>query len=166
MPMIDTLVAEFDREAAVTRRVLERVPEDRLSWQPHAKSMSLARLAGHITELPAWGPTILQQDDFDFAAAGYEPFIPQSRDELLASFEAAVEKLHGSAAGVPDERLFQTWRLRRGEEVVLEMPAVAALRGFILSHSIHHRGQLSVYLRLLDVPVPAIYGPSADEPAL
>lgn len=164
MPMIDSLLAELDNEAAITRRVLERVPDEKLSWKPHEKSMTLGRIAGHLAELPRWGGTILRDDLYDLAAHdGEQGAVAGGREDALASFDESVAAFKEGAAGVADEKLFQNWQLRRGETVVVDLPRIAAVRGFVLNHMIHHRGQLSVYLRLLDVPVPSIYGPSADE---
>jgi uncharacterized damage-inducible protein DinB len=167
MPIIDAFLAELDHEAATTRRVLERMPEGRGDWKPHERSMSLGRLCGHIAELPGWGRVVLTDDEFDLATAqarGWEPFVASDRAGLLERYDQAVAALREAGSlGVSDERLRQPWTLRQGDQVVFSSPRAAALRGFVFSHSIHHRGQLSVYLRLLDVPVPSIYGPSADE---
>lgn len=166
MPIIDAFLAELDHEAATTRRVLERMPEGRADWKPHERSMTLGRLCGHLAELPGWGRTVLADDEFDLATArerGYEPYVASDRAELLERYDQAVAALREAARGTSDERIREPWTLRHGDQVVLSSPRAAALRGFVFSHSIHHRGQLSVYLRLLDVPVPSIYGPSADE---
>ena len=166
MPMIDAFLAEYDHEAATTRRVLERMPEDKVDWRPHERSMTLGRLCGHIAEMPVWGRVVLGEDGFDVATSGergYESFVAHDRDSLLERFDGAVAALREAARGYPDERMRDSWTLANGGQVVFSSPRGAALRGFVFSHLIHHRGQLSVYLRLLDVPVPSIYGPSADE---
>jgi len=163
MPIIDGILAEFDHESKTTRRVLERVPEDRLDYKPHDKSMTLGRLAGHVAEIPFWAGPTFGQDVLDFAASDFESFTATSRDELLARHEAACGAFHQAAEGYPDDKLFTPWKMCRGDQVYFEAPRMVVVRSFLLSHQIHHRAQLSVYLRLLDVPVPAMYGPSADD---
>lgn len=166
MPIIDAFLAELDHEAATTRRVLERMPEGRGDWKPHERSMTLGRLCGHIAELPSWGRVVLSENAFDVAGAqarGFEAFVAEDRAGLLERFDAGVASLREAAQGYPDERMRDPWTLSQGDQVIFSSPRVAALRGFVFSHGIHHRGQLSVYLRLLGVPVPSIYGPSADE---
>jgi uncharacterized damage-inducible protein DinB len=165
MKMSAALLPEFDQEMATTRRVLERVPDDRLGWKPHDKSMSLGRLASHIAELPAWVDTILHQEGFDMAARenGYKPNDLGSNREILELFDSLLGKVRGTLESVEDQTLLQPWTLRRGDHVIFTLPRAAVLRTMVYSHIIHHRGQLSVYLRLNDVPLPSIYGPSADE---
>ena len=159
------LAAELQHEAAVTRRLLERVPGDKLEWQPHDKSMTLGRLAGHIGELPWWGKSTVEHPEVDLAAVPEDQrgAVAESVEQLLAEFDRNVGDFAAALAATADERLMEPWRLRNGEQVILEMPRIAALRGFIMSHLVHHRGQLTVYLRLLDVPLPQTYGPTADE---
>lgn len=165
MPMIDAYLAELDHESATSRRVLERVPEDRMGWKPHERSMTLGRLAGHVAELPVWAVSIVTMDVLDLASDhGMVAFNPTGREELLATFEQRIAEFRAAAQGVSDEHLRGHWKLAQGDKILLDMPRVVALRSFVMSHTIHHRGQLSVYLRLLDVPVPSIYGPSADDP--
>lgn len=163
MSLSEALAAELQNEAKTTRRVLERVPEGSFDWKPHEKSMSLGRLAGHVAELPSLVAPALTQPELDFAAGTYQPFAPSSTAELLEKFDhnvgAAVELLKSQT----DESLGEMWRLRSGEQTFFNGPRAVAVRGLALNHVVHHRGQLSVYLRLLDVPVPSIYGPSADE---
>ncbi len=164
--MIRGLAAELAHEAAVTRRLLERVPPDRLDWQPHARSMTLGRLTGHIGELAGWGRATVELPEVDLAAAGdRRGAVADSVEGLLADFDRNVEAFAAALAASDDTALGAGWRLRNGEQVIFEMPRIAALRGFVMSHMVHHRGQLSVYLRLLDVPLPQIYGPTADDPA-
>lgn len=165
MPMIDSILAELNHEAANTRRLLERVPEDRLDFRPHEKSMTLQHLAGHLAEIPGWAGPTLGADELDFAAGNYETFLPKNREELLAAHDRAVETFRRHAEGMSDEQMMATWTLRNGDDVLMQQPRVVAVRGFILNHALHHRGQLTVYLRLLDVPLPALYGNSADESA-
>lgn len=163
MSLSEPIAAEISREAATTRRMLERVPQDRLGWKPHEKSMTLGRLAGHIAELPSLVAATLTLDELDFAAGNFQPFAPSSVSELLEKFDENVAGAVEILKDQTDEHLLKTWRLRRGEQVFFELPRVAVLRSMALNHVIHHRGQLSVYLRLLDVPLPSVYGPTADD---
>ena len=157
------IVAEFEHESANTRKMIERVPEDKFDWQPHEKSMTLGRLATHLAENPQWCGTLLDQDELDMADSDYESKTANSVAELLELFDTNATAFIDSVGGRSDEEMLAEWTLRVGENVVTTLPKVAALRAFILSHTVHHRGQLSVYLRLLDVPLPSIYGPTADD---
>lgn len=160
----DGLLAEFDHEVATTRRLLDRLPDDheRLGWKPHAKSMSLGGLATHISNLPVWGATILDASSFDLATLPPNIQEKTSRREILAAFDENTKK---TRAGMDrtDAEYLDRWTLKRGDQEMFSMPKVAAFRTFLMYHLVHHRGQLSVYLRLNDIPVPAIYGPTADE---
>lgn len=158
----DTLLAEYDHEMGTTRRLLERVPDDRLAWQPHDKSMTLGGLATHLGNIPNWGGLILNSDAFDLAGAPPPVLARTSRAEILQFFDASTAATR-AAMDKTDAEYLAPWVLRRGGQEMFSMPRVAAFRTFVINHIIHHRGQLSVYLRLNDVPVPAIYGPSADE---
>ena len=162
MAIKDGLLADFDHEMGTTRRLLERLPDDRLSWKPHAKSMSLGGLATHLANLPHWGATILNDASFDLAAAPPNLAEKASRAEILAAFDDTCRATRAMMEKT-DAEYQSLWTLERGGQQVFSVPRVAAFRSFVLHHVIHHRGQLSVYLRLNDVPVPAIYGPSADE---
>jgi uncharacterized damage-inducible protein DinB len=162
MAISAALLPEFDHEMATSRKVIERVPEDKYGWTPHAKSMTAGRLASHIAEMPAWGTVSIEQDALDLAG-GYQPFSAGSRAELLALFDKNVAAARASIAGCSDETFMKSWALKSGDKTLMSMPKVAVVRTFVLNHVIHHRGQLSVYLREMDVPVPSIYGPSADE---
>lgn len=164
MALVDALLPEFDHEMTTTRKVLERVPEDRFDWKPHAKSFSLGALAAHVTTLPAWGTETLNKADIDIGGS-QPPAAPPSKAELMATFDRNVATVRTALAGKSDAELLAMWALKRGGKTIFSMPKAAVLRSFVLSHLIHHRGQLCVYLRLLDVPVPSIYGPSADEPS-
>ena len=164
MPIVDALLPEFDHEMTTTRKVLERVPEDKFGWKPHAKSFSLGALATHVATLPTWGEETLKRLDIDIAG-GQPPAAPASKAELMATFDKNAAAMRSALTGKSDAELLAMWTLRRGGKTIFSMPKTAVLRSFVLSHLIHHRGQLSVYLRLLDVPVPSIYGPSADEPS-
>jgi uncharacterized damage-inducible protein DinB len=166
MKLSDVLLPEFDQEMANTRKTLERVPENQPDFKPHPKSMPLARLAGHVAELPMWGVTTLSQDSFDFAPAGAPPFQPTvmtSRAKLLELFDDGVAKARAALAAASDEAWQKPWSLLSGGQTIFTLPKLAVFRGFVMSHLIHHRAQLGVYLRLNNVPVPSIYGPSADE---
>lgn len=163
MPLSQALVADFKNESSNTRKVLEAVPEDRHDWKPHEKSMSLGRLAGHIAELPSLVPAVMDRE-LDFAAEIYKPFIPTNRADLLRVFEQHVNGFEKAVAGRDDDFLSATWTLRYGQKVLMSLPRHAAIRTTAIHHVIHHRGQLTVYLRLLGVPVPPTYGPTADNP--
>jgi uncharacterized damage-inducible protein DinB len=165
MLMRDALLPEFDQEAATTRRVLERIPDDKFSFKPHPKSMDMASLATHVCELTNWTPETIGKDSVDLAA--FDPSqrkIAASRAELLDMFDKAVVNARTALAKAEDAQLMQPWSLKSGDQVFFTMPKVAVLRSFVFNHTVHHRAQLSVYLRLNDIPVPAMYGPSADEP--
>ncbi len=157
-----SLLPEFDMEMASTRRTLARVPDGRGDFRPHAKSMTLARLAGHLGELPAWALMTLGQDELDLAGGGSGATMT-TRQAVLDRFDADLAKARAALAGISDGDMMTTWTLRSGDQVVLAMPRIAVFRGFVMNHMIHHRAQLGVYLRMNDVAVPSIYGPSADE---
>jgi uncharacterized damage-inducible protein DinB len=163
MSICESLAAELRQEARTTRRILERVPEGSFDWKPHEKSMSLGRLAGHVAELPSLIAPALTQPELNFATGQYQPFVPSSTAELLERFDQTVNNAVGLLSGQTDESMSEEWRLGSGEQTFFKGPREAAVRVLALNHVVHHRGQLSVYLRLLDVPVPSIYGPSADE---
>ncbi|HEX8499879.1 MAG TPA: DinB family protein [Pyrinomonadaceae bacterium] len=163
MSICEALAAEMRQEAQTSRRMLERVPEASFDWKPHEKSMTLGRLATHVAELPELIGLVLTTDEFDFAAAGWKPFVPRSTAELLEKFDRNIGEAAGLLERQSDERMGETWRFLSNGRVIFEMPRAAFVRTVGLNHAVHHRGQLSVYLRLLDVPVPSIYGPSADE---
>ncbi len=153
-------------ELATTRRLLERVPDEHLSWRPHARSFTLGQLAGHISNLLFWQRTTIQQDEFDLASVPPGgAHVPAGREELLRLFDENVAALRAAMEGMEDSALSDPWTLTRAGEVVLQMPRLAVIRGMGINHLVHHRGQLSVYLRLLDIPLPPMYGPTADESA-
>jgi uncharacterized damage-inducible protein DinB len=166
MAIRDAFLAEFSHEMATARKTLERVPEGKAEWAPHARSMKMGRLAGHIAELPGLVTAALSQDLLDFRPPGAPPRVPfvmTTREALLQAFDKNVGAASAAILGASDESLMKTFTLAAGGKVIFSLPRLAALRGFVLNHVIHHRGQLTVYLRLNDVPVPSIYGPSADE---
>jgi uncharacterized damage-inducible protein DinB len=160
--MVDALMPEFDHEMSVTRKLLERVPEDRRDWKPHAKSMSMRELAQHVATLPMWGSVTLNERELDFGTAPPNPPI-QTRAELLATFDRLVSETRAALTGKTDAELLVPWTLKNGGHTIFSMPRAMVWRSFVMSHLVHHRGQLSVYLRLNDIPVPSMYGPSADE---
>jgi uncharacterized damage-inducible protein DinB len=162
MAIKDGLLAEYDHEMGTTRKLLERIPEDKLFWKPHDRSRTLGELSTHLSGLPQWGGTILNDSSFDLASGPPSATAPTSRTAVLDQFDAAVKNTR-AAMEKSDAEYAARWSLKRGGQEMFSMPRVAAFRSFILNHMIHHRGQLSVYLRLTNVPVPAIYGPSADE---
>ena len=166
MPISQTLLPEFDHEMANTRKTLERVPDDKFAWKPHEKSMSLGGLATHLANIPSWTANTFDQDELDIAPVGAPPFRleeAKSRADLLAAFDKNVASARAALEAASDENWQGKWSLLSGGNRIFTLPRTAVMRGFIMSHSIHHRAQLGVYLRLLDVPVPSIYGPSADE---
>jgi uncharacterized damage-inducible protein DinB len=165
MGLGESILAEFTKEAQTTRRMLERLPEGKGDWKPHEKSMTLGRLAMHLAEIPGFFSGIFTGDELVRTVGGREPRIAHSSAEALEAFDASVAAFTGKLKGFPDARMNESWRLKVGDRVALELPRAAAVRAMVLSHSIHHRGQLSVYLRLLNVPVPGAYGPSADDKA-
>ena len=163
--MAQALLPEFDHETAVTRTVLERVPEPRADWRPHPRSMTLGELVMHLVSIPAWAVLTLRQPFFDLAPPGAPPHSPpvwESLGQALALFDETVVKARAALVATTDLELAQPWTLKKGGAKVFTAPRLSALRSFVLNHSVHHRAQLGVYLRLLDVPVPAMYGPTAD----
>ena len=161
MSMCDAILQEFDNEAKTTRRVLERVPADKLEWRPHPKSMSLGVLALHVAGSPGVICGWAAEDETTFK--GEAPPMPTSTDEILAAHDQSVTKSKEILGSLGDEGLKKMWTAKAGGNTLMTMPKAALVRAIVMNHWIHHRGQLSVYLRLLDVPVPSIYGPSADE---
>jgi len=164
MSLKEGLLAEFDHEMATTRKLIERVPDDKLTWKPHDKSMSFGGLATHLANLPNWGSIILNGASYDLASAPPNLEPKPSRMEILALFDEAARRTRATMDKTDPEYMMM-WSLRRSGQEMFSMPRVAAFRTFVLYHMVHHRGQLSVYLRLNSIPVPAIYGPTADEGA-
>jgi uncharacterized damage-inducible protein DinB len=165
MAIAESILPEFDHETATTRTLLERVPADKAEWKPHAKSMSLGQLAMHIANLPRWASITLERTEFDpnppdgarVTAPAYE-----SGTKLLQTYDANVSAARALLVRTTDAEFMVQWALKNGGRSMFSMPRIAVLRSFVLNHAVHHRGQLSVYLRLLDVPIPNIYGPTAD----
>ena len=165
MKLSDSLLPEFDREMANTRRTLERVPDDKFGWTPHPRSSSMGALASHIARLGSWAALTIHGDSFDLAPGGVPARFPalDSKDELLATFDQNIGDAREALAGATDEVLLGDWKLLSNGQTLWVMPRIAVLRSFVFNHLIHHRAQLGVYLRLNDLPVPSVYGPSADE---
>jgi uncharacterized damage-inducible protein DinB len=165
MGLSDALLPEFDQEMANTRKTLERVPDNKFDWKPHEKSFPMGGLSTHLANLPSWASVTIDQDSLDLAPNGevvrMSPL--KSRAEVLEMFDKNVVTARAAIAGASDEHLFKPWTLLSNGKTILTLPRVACLRSFVMNHIIHHRAQLGVYLRLNDIPVPSIYGPSADE---
>lgn len=161
MPMSSALLGEFDHEMKTTRSILERVPEKDLAWKPHAKSYSLGELAAHVAGLLNWIPRAFVGTEFDMKSIPRANPIASTK-ELLERFDESSRKAREIIERASDDELNTKWQLRNGERVMFTMPRKVSLRSFVMNHHIHHRGQLSVYLRLLDVPLPEMYGPTAD----
>jgi uncharacterized damage-inducible protein DinB len=166
MGLSESLLPEFDHEMGNTRKTLERLPDDKSDWKPHQKSMAMGGLATHLSNIPTWAVYTIDEDSLDLAPEG-KPLPPaelaKSQTELLANFDTNAAKARAAIAGASDEELFKPWSLLSNGNKILTMPKIAVLRSFVMNHMIHHRAQLGVYLRLNDIPVPSIYGPSADE---
>mgnify|MGYP006355335799 CR=1 FL=1 len=162
MSISQAFIQEVKKETDSTRRLLTVINDEHLSWTPHQKSMTVAALAGHIVELHNWISSTLAGEGIDFAA-GYQSFIPTTAAELKARLDESVEANIATLNSLSDEDWNQLWTLRAGDHVIVSLPRIAAVRFLIQNHLIHHRGQLSVYLRMLDLPIPGMYGPSADE---
>ncbi len=161
MRLGDSILMEIDQEAQTTRKVLEQVPEDKLSWRPHPKSYSLGQLALHIASSPASVAAAAVPDTFE--RPNLTQAEPKSQKEILDVFSQSLEATKTTLRKMDDAKLISTWNLTKNGKVVMSIPRIAFLRSILMNHAYHHRGQLSVYLRLLDIPVPSIYGPSADE---
>ena len=157
------IMNEIKHEGASTKKLLERVPFDKFDWKPHERSMLLGKLAVHIAEIPRWSSRILSATEFDFTKANYTPAEVHSTEELVKLSESNIQNALNDFNAAKDEDLMAPWTFRRGEHVIFTLPRVAAIRTLAMNHLLHHRGQLSVYLRLLNIPIPGMYGPSADE---
>ena len=162
MSIADALLPEFDHEMAVTRKVLERVPEDKFEWTPHPKSMSMVALATHVATIPSWGLPTLTETELDLGGQNQNTAVT-SRADLLSRFDRNVAGTRAALVGKTDAEMMTIWSLKNNGQKLFTMPRASVWRGFVLNHLVHHRAQLGVYLRLNDVPVPAMYGPSADE---
>lgn len=167
MTMSASLLPEFDNEMANTRKVLECVPDDKLAWKPHEKSMTMGRLAGHVAEMPGWIANGIQMDELNLApeegGQNFAAYSATSRAEMLAAFDKNVAVARQALAGASDEHMQQMWSLIFNGKRVVHMPRAVVVRSMCMNHMIHHRAQLGVYLRLNDIAIPGVYGPSADE---
>ena len=163
MTILDALLPEFDHEMATTRRVLERAPDAQFNWKPHDKSMSLGELSGHLANIPFWCTATLQDTSLDLAQYP-RPVPPGSRTDLLKGFDERLAAARARLVATTDPEFLVPWTLKHGDQEFFTMPRISVLRTLVMNHMVHHRGQLTVYLRLNNVPVPAVYGPTADEP--
>jgi uncharacterized damage-inducible protein DinB len=165
MAIAESMLPEFDHETATTRTLLERVPDAKAAWKPHVKSMSLGELAMHVCNIPGWAPVTLKETEFDTNPPGGQQYTPppfESTVKMLEAYDEGVKAARVMLAAATDGEMMVPWALKSGGRTVFSMPRVAVFRSFIMNHAIHHRGQLSVYLRLCDVRLPSIYGPTAD----
>jgi len=165
MSMNDALLPEFDREMGATRRVLELIPDPHLAWKPHEKSMSLGQLATHIAELPGWSPKILEQSMFELEPGAIIRREAESRAAILEIFDRNVTAARLALAGRTDAEYLSRWTFRKEGREIFTLPKAAVIRSMVMNHMVHHRGQLTVYLRQLGIPLPPLYGPTADEAA-
>jgi uncharacterized damage-inducible protein DinB len=166
MTLSEILLPEFDQEMASTRKLLQRVPVAKTDWKPHEKSMTLGRLAGHIAELPAWAGRIVNTEMIDLTpmvSGQQQPYIPTSSEDLLRKYDQSVAEARQAIAGASDQHLNQIWSIQLKGTTFLSSPRLPMIRSMFMNHLIHHRAQLGVYLRLNDIPLPPMYGPSADE---
>lgn len=157
------LIAEMEQEAATARKCLERIPADKFDWKPHERSMSFGKLASHVAEMFGWTPPTLEQPELDFAKFDYKPFEPPTTVDLLEYFDKNVAEAVQTLRNTSNETFMEDWTMRNGDQIYFTMPKIVSIRSFIMNHIVHHRGQLTVYLRMNDISVPSIYGPSADE---
>lgn len=167
MPINQSFLGELEQEVKATRKVIERIPDDKLGWKPHEKSMTAGELASHLAQMYTWGDTTMKVDELDLAPVDgpkMEPFLGKTTAEIVAKLDAGFEASKAAIASATDDAVWmKTWALKMAGQTMFEMPRVACMRSMVMNHIVHHRGQLSVYLRMLDIPVPSIYGPSADE---
>jgi uncharacterized damage-inducible protein DinB len=163
MAIAQSLLPEFDHEMATTRKMLERFPEDKVDWKPHDTCMTLGRLAGHVAEIPSWTVMTLGQDRLELDRSNVTPAVMTSRAETLKKFDETIQSARSAIASASDEALMKPWTLIVNGKQVFSAPKTAVLRGFVMSHMIHHRGQLAAFYRIAGVPIPSIYGPSKDE---
>lgn len=163
MNLSESFLSELQHEAAKTRKYLELVPEEHFDWKPHAKSMSLIRLASHVAELAGWAHYTINYPELNLANFDYKPPVLKTNSDLMAMFDQNLANGVEAVKNVTNEQLMENWTLRNGDHIIFTLPKIAVLRDMVYNHLVHHRGQLSVYLRLLDVKIPGLYGPSADE---
>jgi len=166
MTIGQSMLAEFDQEMQNTRKVLERVPDDKWGWKPHEKSGTVGWLAGHVANLPGWATMTINTEEFDYAPVtgpSWQPPKIENRNDVLEVFDKEAADARAALANISDAEMLKSWKLLAGGTEIFAMPRVAVIRGVVMNHLIHHRAQLTVYYRLLGVPVPGLYGPSADE---
>jgi len=163
MTIAEVLLLDYDLEIQNTRRILERIPEDNPQWKPHDKSMPIGRLAVHVARLPLFGSTILTTDELDMTTASPPKLVFESREKLLAQHEETSATTRKALESSSDDHLLKHWKLSFGDKIIADGPRAVLYRTMFLNHLVHHRGQLTVYLRLNEIPVPGLYGPSADE---
>lgn len=161
--LIEVALGDLEREMNATERVLKRVPTESLNWRPHEKSWTLGELAAHVANLLNWAKMAIEEEGYDMAASGSSGGPPEDAEEILDSFYGLKADVVDALGSTNDEAMLRPWTLRHGEREIFTLSKAAVLRTWSLSHMIHHRGQLTVYLRLLDIPVPPTYGPTADE---
>ena len=166
MGIVEPIISELAEEGGKTRLLLELIPEDAFSFKPHEKSMTMIQLGSHLAEILDWIVPTIQVDELSFNPAEYVPYIAESKEELLNAFDEKQAIVIDLLAVQADEHMNQNWKMMIGDHEVFNMPRTAVIRVMMLNHSIHHRGQLTVYLRLNDVPLPPLYGPTADNPMM
>jgi uncharacterized damage-inducible protein DinB len=163
MALNQTLLDELEREAKITKKILEKVPTEHLDWKPHEKSFAIGRLAAHIAELTGWLELMINADELDFGTMNYTPPTIKENADIMKVFEENLAKGKAVLENATDEKFNGTWRMRHGEQIFFELPRTQVIHTWVFNHIVHHRAQLGVYLRLLNIPVPGTYGPSADE---
>ena len=163
MTISETLLPQWDYETSQLRKTLVRVPVDKFNYKPHPKSWTMLELATHLTQLPVWAKMTVETNELDLSIPFERDPLAQTSEELIATLDKNLAAAHDAIASATDEQMRSMWTLKMGDHVIMSMPKIAVIRGMVLSHFIHHRGELCVYFRLNDIPVPALYGPSADE---
>ena len=163
MTIANQMLAELQQEGITTRKMLALVPVDKKDWKPHEKSMALGNLSRHVAEIYGWPKETVQDDELDFSKMDHKPVEITSNEQLLALFDKCMAKAKEILENTPDEEMAKPWTMRNGETIFFTMPKAQVMRTWVLNHSVHHRAQLGVYLRLLNIPVPSCYGPTADE---
>lgn len=166
MSIAQNLMQELQFESDSTRKLFEAIPEEHWDWKPHEKSMTLGQLASHLVEASSWIPGTCAEDEYVMDMESYQPWYAASKEELLDGHDKNLQAALDALGQHPDEKMTAIWRMKAGDKVVLEMPRAAVVQTLIIKHQVHHRGQLTVYLRLKDVPLPQVYGPTADNPEM
>lgn len=163
MPLSELLLPELDQETINTRKILERCPTDKFGWKPHEKSMTLGKLAAHLAGMPKWGSMTIDTDELNFEPGEFVEEIPPTTADMLAAFDADSKTFRDKLTRLTDEESQKPWALKASGALIFSMPKAVVLRSYVFNHAVHHRAQLGVYLRLLDILIPGLYGPSADE---